>query len=588
MLGLADIDLNVLRLRALTDDHAAVNLLAGSDEQCAAGLGLEETVGYRLTGLEGNEGALVTVAQLTLVLAVAVKLCIQDTVSLGIGHELAAVADETSGRDLKLETGIAAGQRAHAVQHALSLGQLLDHRAGALVRYVNVGDLHGLLLSALLIGLVDNLCLGNRELEALAAHGLHQYGKVQLTAAGNLEAVCSSSLLHAKRHVGVQLAEQTVADVTGGHKLTLCTGQRRIVDHEVHGDGGLGNLLEGDGCRVLLGADGITHMQILDTGYGNDGAVLGLLYIHSLQAVKLIELCDSDLLPLAGIMMVHHQSLLVHADGAVLHLADTDTAHELIVVNGGHQHLCGGLRITLRCRDVVQNRIKKRLHVYIRILHLVLGKAGLGGSEKEGAVQLLIGSVEVHHELQHLIHNLLRSRLGLVDLVDDHQHRQTQIQGTLQHEACLGHGTLEGIHQKDGTVYHLQDTLHLAAEVRMARGIHDIDLDALVADGRVLGQNGNASLPLNGVGVHDTDAHLLVVAEGAGLLQKLVHQCGFAMVNVGNDGYVTNVFSLFDHLFILIYFDSLYPLGEKSYRLYHRAFSIARVTLPSERACTCF
>ena len=411
---------------------------------------------------------------------------------------------------------------------------------------------------------------------------------MQLTTAGNLEAVCGSGLLHAERHVGIQLAEQTVTDVTGGHELTLCTCQRRIIDHEIHGDGGLGNLLEGDGCGVLLGADGITHMQILDTGYGNDGAVLGLLYIHSLQAVKLIELCDSDLLPLARIMMVHHQGLLVHTDGAVLHLADTDTAHELIVVNGGHQHLCGGLRITLRCRDVVQNRIKERLHIYIRILHLVLGKASLGGSEKEGAVQLLIGSIEVHHELQHLVHNLLRSCLGLIDLVDDHQHRQTQIQGTLQHEACLGHGPLEGIHQKDGTVYHLQNTLHLTAEVRMARGIHDIDLDTLVTDGRVLGQNGNASLPLNGVGVHDTDAHLLVVAEGAGLLQKLVHQCGFAMVNVGNDGYVTNVFSLFDHLFILIYFDSLYPLGEKSYRLYHRAFSIARVTLPSERACTCF
>ncbi len=55
MLGLADIDLNVLCLRALTDDHAAVHLLTGSDEQGTTSLGLEETVGYRLTGLEGNE-----------------------------------------------------------------------------------------------------------------------------------------------------------------------------------------------------------------------------------------------------------------------------------------------------------------------------------------------------------------------------------------------------------------------------------------------------------------------------------------------------------------------------------------------------
>ncbi len=529
-----------------------------------------------------------TIAQLALVLAVAVKLGIQDTISLGVGHELATVTDETSGRDLKLETRIAAGQGAHAVQHTLSLGQLLDHGAGTLIRYVNVGNLHGLLLSALLVGLVNNLGLGNRKFEALTTHGLHQYGKMQLTAAGNLEAICRSGLLHAKRYIGVQLTEQTVTDVTGGHELTLCTGERRIIDHEIHGNGGLRNLLERNGGGILLGADGVTHMKIFNTGYSHDGAVLRLLYIHSLQAVKLIELCDSNLLPLRGIMMVHHQRLLVHTDGTVLYLTDTDTAHELVVVNGGHQHLGGSLRVTLRCRNVVQNCIEERLHIHIRIFHLVLGKAGLGGSEQEGAVQLLIGSIEIHHELQHLIHNLFGSGLGLVDLIDDHENRQTQVQGTLQHETCLGHRTLEGIYQKNRTVYHLQNTLYLTAEIRMARGIYDIDLDALVAHCSVLGQNGNASLPLNGVGVHDTDPHLLIVTESAGLLQKLIHQSGLAMVNVGNDGYVTNVFSLFDHLFILIYFYSLYPLGEKSYRLYHRAFSIARVTLPRERACTCF
>ena len=45
LLGLADIDLDILGLRVLADNHTGVNLLARSDKQGTALLCIEQTVG---------------------------------------------------------------------------------------------------------------------------------------------------------------------------------------------------------------------------------------------------------------------------------------------------------------------------------------------------------------------------------------------------------------------------------------------------------------------------------------------------------------------------------------------------------------
>ena len=104
--------------------------------------------------------------------------------------------------------------RRHADQLTLSGGQLLDDRAGKLIRDVNKGNLHRLQSLVALIEVVDDLCLRNRELKALAAHVLDEDREVQLTATAHLEAV-RREFLDAKRDIGVQLAEQTLAPGDG-------------------------------------------------------------------------------------------------------------------------------------------------------------------------------------------------------------------------------------------------------------------------------------------------------------------------------------------------------------------------------------
>ena len=155
------------------------------------------------------------------------------------------------------------------------------------------------------------------------------------------------------------------------------------------------------------------------------------------------------------------------------------------------------------------------------------------GAEEHGAVQLLVGGVQIHQQLQHLVDDFVDALVGTVDLVDHHDDTVAQLQGLGEHEA---HGALGGVHQQDNAVDHLQDTFHLAAEVGVARGVHDVDLHIAVLHGGVLGGNGNAALTLQIVGVHHALHHSLILTVDAGLLEHLVYQGGLAVVDVSNNG----------------------------------------------------
>ena len=83
----------------------------------------------------------------------------------------------------------------------------------------------------------------------------------------------------------------------------------------------------------------------------------------------------------------------------------------------------------------------------------------------------------------------------------------------------------------------------------MAWRVYDIDLYGLFgkriddADGRVLGQDRNAAFAFQVVGIHHALGHLLVVAECMCLAQQEVNQRCFPMVNMGNNGNVSEVCS---------------------------------------------
>ena len=118
-----------------------------------------------------------------------------------------------------------------------------------------------------------------------------------------------------------------------------------------------------------------------------------------------------------------------------------------------------------------------------------------------------------------------------------------ELQRALQNEASLGHRALGRVDQKQYAVDHLQNTLDLAAEVRVSGGIDDVDLDVLVDNGGVLGKNGNAALTLQRIGVHHALGGCLIFAISTALREQSVNQGRLAVVNVGDDGDVAQILS---------------------------------------------
>src|SRR4029077_1766395 len=75
----------------------------------------------------------------------------------------------------------------------------------------------------------------------------------------------------------------------------------------------------------------------------------------------------------------------------------------------------------------------------------------------------------------------------------------------------------------------------------MARRVDDIDVRAVPLDAGAFGQDGDASLAFQIVGIQRPLLHVLVLSHRARLLQELVHKRGLAMVDMGDDGNVADV-----------------------------------------------
>ena len=73
----------------------------------------------------------------------------------------------------------------------------------------------------------------------------------------------------------------------------------------------------------------------------------------------------------------------------------------------------------------------------------------------------------------------------------------------------------------------------------MAWGIDNIDSVVVPANRGILGQDRDAAFFFDRVGVHQSLGLLFSHIQSARLLQKLVNQRCFAMINMGYDGDVT-------------------------------------------------
>ena len=168
-----------------------------------------------------------------------------------------------------------------------------------------------------------------------------------------------------------------------------------------------------------------------------------------------------------------------------------------------------------------------------------------------GEVQLLFVGSQLDEKIQHFVDDFVHPLIGPIDLVDHHYRFQFLLQGFAEHVLGLRHGTFIGIHQEQHPVHHGQHPFHFAAEIGMAGRIQNVELHAVVNDGGVFGKDGDASLSLQGVRIHHPLLHFFVGPKNAALFQHGIDQCGLAVIDVGDDGYIAYIVS--DHFVPLLY-----------------------------------
>ena len=255
-------------------------------------------------------------------------------------------------------------------------------------------------------------------------------------------------------------------------------------------------------------------------------------------------------------MYKHHRHSVL--ERTPVNAPHSDTARVRRVVETGDEHLRRTLQHR-RCGNVLHNLVKQIGDVRCRCLPVGAHPALLCRAEHHGEVQLLLRGIKGKHQVEHHFVHLVGAAVRLVHLVYHHDGFQSYLQRLLQHKPRLRHRTLEGIHQQQAAVCHIQHTLHLSAEVAMSWRVDDVDFHAPIDDGDVLRQDGYSPLAFQVVAVQYTFGIRLVVLEKVSSQHHLVHQRCLAVVNVGNNGNVSDI--LFLHIQLLHFLDYLHSFS---------------------------
>ena len=141
--------------------------------------------------------------------------------------------------------------------------------------------------------------------------------------------------------------------------------------------------------------------------------------------------------------------------------------------------------------------------------------------------------------------HLIGPAVFFIDFINDDNGLQIELQCFLQNKSCLRHRAFKCINKQTNTIGHFQNTFYLASKIGVTRCINDINFYAFIFYRCVFRKDGNASFTFQIIAIHDELTGFLVFAEDLGSMQDFVDQCCFTMVNVSNDGDVSDIHKFF-------------------------------------------
>ena len=368
----------------------------------------------------------------------------------GYVHHVGTHTHDAAARDGELEV--------HTVVDHLHLSHLafvrrdeLDDLSAALFRCVHRQALHRFAFHTVDL-FDDHLRLTYLQFVALATHRLDEHAQMQHTATIDAPGRFFRAFLHAQRQVLLQLFVEAILDMTACDVLAVLSEERTVVDAEGHTHRRLVDSNRLECLGVLCVADGVANLKTVDTDHRADIAILHHVGLHMTHTGEGMQLFDLGLHHRAVFLRQrHHLSVL---ELTAVYTTDGDSADVAVIVQRSHEHL-RRTRVLFRRGDVLDDSVHEVGEVGGRLAPVGTHPALFGRSVQRLKIQLVVRRIEVAHQVEYLFLYLVRTAVEFIYFVDHHDGLQTQLQGFLQHEACLRHRPLEGINQQQHTVCHV-------------------------------------------------------------------------------------------------------------------------------------
>lgn len=189
-------------------------------------------------------------------------------------------------------------------------------------------------------------------------------------------------------------------------------------------------------------------------------------------------------------------------DGTAGDTADQLSPKILVVFRLRDEHLEVCIGVDLWRRYKIGNCVEQVFDSRLLFLKRVDSPAVTRRRINRRVLELIIRCIQIAEKVEDLRFDLIDSRRGPVNFIDDEDRLDTACECLLKDELRLRHGTFRRTDDEDNTVNHRHDAFDLATEVLMARRVNDVKLQVVIDDACVLRHDRDASFLLKVDVVH--------------------------------------------------------------------------------------
>ena len=185
----------------------------------------------------------------------------------------------------------------------------------------------------------------------------------------------------------------------------------------------------------------------------DDGADVAHVDVVDLLAAEALEPHElRDLLRHAVAVDIDVEDIHARPERAGQDAADADPADVIVVVDVRDEDLQRRLGVEVRRGHVLDDRVEEVVDelrpLRGRSVGLERRPAVAAGGVDHREIEGVVVGPEVHQQVEDLVQDLRRPRLGPVHLVDDHDGLEAVRQGLAQDVPGLRHGAVDGVDQQ--------------------------------------------------------------------------------------------------------------------------------------------